>query len=294
MKTIKLTDSFSCFLRDAVRLLLVAIGALLMGFNIQSFVHAGNLFPGGFTGLSLLLQEIFYRFVGITLPFSVINLILNAIPAIISFKFIGPRFTIFSCVMIVLASFFTDVLPSISVTDDVLLAAVFGGFINACAISICLFAGATSGGTDFIAIYFSERHGKDAWNYVLIGNAVVLLVAGYLFGWNRALYSIFFQFTSTQALKLLYRKYQRLTMLIITSSPEEVYTIIKDTTHHDATLFTGIGCYKNTERNMLYSVVSADEVRALMPLIKRADPGAFVNVLATRQINGRFYQRPND
>ncbi|HIW36069.1 MAG TPA: YitT family protein [Candidatus Treponema faecavium] len=294
MKNKKVSDTVSATLRDVMRLMLVALGALLMGFNIKSFVNAGDLFPGGFTGLSLLIQEIFHRYAGISVPFSIINLLLNAFPVIISFKFIGHRFTIFSCVMIVLASFFTDMLPSINISNDVLLDAVFGGFINACAISICLFAGATSGGTDFIAIYFSERHGKDAWNYVLIGNAVVLLIAGYLFGWDRALYSIFFQFTSTQALKLLYRKYQRLTMLIITAEPQEVYTIIKNTTHHDATLFTGIGCYKNTERHMLYSVVSADEVHTLVPLVKKADPGAFVNVLKTDHVTGRFYQRPND
>lgn len=265
-----------------------------MAFNLKSFVESGNLFPAGFTGLSLLIQEIFLRYLGISVPFSVINLALNSVPVILSFRLIGHRFTIYSCLMIFLASFFTDLLPSIKVTDDILLAAVFGGLINACSISLCLFAGATSGGTDFIAIYFSEKRGKDAWNYVFIGNAVVLVIAGYLFGWYRALYSIFFQFTSTQVLNVLYRRYQKLTLLIITDKSTEVYQLIRDLTNHDGTLFTGTGCYKKQTKTLLYSVVSYDEIRFLLPKIKEVDPDAFINVLKTKQVNGRFYQRPND
>lgn len=280
--------------KECWRILLVSLGAMIMAFNLKSFVESGNLFPAGFTGLSLLIQEIFLRFFNFSVPFSVINLALNSVPVILSFRLIGHRFTIYSCLMIVLASFFTDLLPSIKVTDDILLAAVFGGVINACAISLCLFAGATSGGTDFIAIYFSEKKGKDAWNYVFIGNAVVLVIAGYLFGWYRALYSIFFQFTSTQVLNVLYRRYQKLTLLIITDKSTEVYQLIRDLTNHDGTLFTGTGCYKKQTKTLLYSVVSYDEIRFLLPKIKEIDPEAFINVLKTKQVNGRFYQRPND
>ena len=57
--------------------------------------------------------------------------------------------------------------------------------------------GATSGGTDFIAIFFSERKGIDTWNYIFIGNVAILVIAGLLFGWEKSLYSIIFQFTST-------------------------------------------------------------------------------------------------
>lgn len=278
----------------AKRLFLVVFASLIISLNINSFVRAGDLFPGGFTGLALLIQELAARFAGVHIPFSAINVVLNAFPAFISFRFIGHKFTVYSCIAIVLTSLFTDLLPSLPVTEDVLLVSVFGGLVNAFGISLCLLAGASGGGSDFIAIYFSERRGKDAWNYVLAGNAFVLVIAGFFFGWNRALYSIFFQFTSTQVLKLLHQRYQRLTMLIITSKPNEVYAAIRDITHHDATLFCGIGCYKQTERNMLYSVVSADEIRRLMPIIKHIDAAAFINVLKTQRINGRFYQKPND
>ena len=116
-------------------------------------------------------------------------------------------------------------MPSLEVTSDPLLISVFGGIINGCAISLCLSASATSGGTDFIAIYFSEKKGVDTWNYVLAGNVAMLVVAGLLFGWEKSLYSIIFQFVSTQVLHALYKRYQKQTLLIITDHPDEVYRI---------------------------------------------------------------------
>ena len=153
---------------------------------------------------------------------------------------------------------------------------------------------ATSGGTDFIAIFFSERKGKETWNYILAGNVLMLAAAGFLFSWEQALYSIIFQFASTQILNGLYSRYQKLTLLIITEAPQRVYEQIKEVTHHDATLFQGVGCYEGKERKLLYSVVSRQEKRRIVSKIREIDPKAFINVVKTEQVTGRFYLRPND
>lgn len=276
------------------RTALITAAAFLMAMNIKSFVRAGNLLPGGFSGLTLLFQQIAAHFWEVKLSYSLINFSLNAIPAFICFRHIGKKFTGYSCLMIVLTGIFTDALSGFQVTDDILLACVFGGILNACAVSLCLYANATSGGTDFIAFFFSEKYGIETWNYIFAGNCVILAIAGYLFGWTEALYSIIFQFTSTQVLHLLYRRYQKQTLLIITSKPDEVYEQIRDSTHHDATLLKGIGCYKKHECNMLYSVVGRDEIKSIMKKIREIDENAFINTMNTQQISGRFYQRPND
>lgn len=281
-------------LDDIKRAALIVAAALLMAMNIKSFVRAGNLLPGGFSGLTLLIQQIARHFWSIDLSYSLINFSLNAIPVFISFKYIGKKFTGYSCLMIVLTGIFTDILSGFQVTNDVLLVSVFGGILNACAIYLCLYAHATSGGTDFIAIFFSEKFGIDTWNYIFFGNCVILAIAGYLFDWNEALYSIIFQFTSTQVLHLLYKRYQKQTLLIITSKPEEIYEEIREETNHDATLFKGIGCYKKKECNMLYSVVGKDEIKSVTRKIHQIDSNAFINIMNTQQVNGRFYQRPND
>jgi uncharacterized membrane-anchored protein YitT (DUF2179 family) len=282
----------------ASRIFLLLLGSVLMAFNINTFVHAGEIIPGGFTGLTLLIQEITLRFFGLRIPFSIILFVLNAVPAAVCFKFIGKKFALYSCMVIVVSGLLTDFMPAmfteILEVHDTLLSAVFGGILQAVSISLCLYADATSGGTDFIAIYISEKYRKDAWNYIFAGNCVILAVAASLFTLDKALYSIIFQFTSTIALSSLYRNYQQRTLLIITEKPDEIYALIREQTNHGATAFRGVGYYEKAERTMLYSVVSANEISPLVNAIKKLDGSAFVNVLKTEQINGKFYRRPKD
>jgi len=279
---------------DVRRFIMVVLASCIMAVNINSFIHAGNLIPGGFSGITLLMKQIALEFWGMEIPYTVINLLLNAVPVAISFKFIGKKFTGYSCLMLVLSSVLTDIMPGFQVTDDILLVSVFGGIINAIAISLCLHADSTSGGTDFIAIFFSEKFGIDTFNYIFAGNVIILLIAGSLFGWREALYSIIFQFTSTQMLHMLYKRYQKQTLFIITKKPQQVYEGIRDITNHDATLFKGTGCYRKQECNMLYSVVGSDEIHKVVTRIRQVDEQAFVNILKTEQITGRFYKKPND
>ena len=260
----------------------------------NSFVDAGGLFPGGFTGLTLLIQRSAEQFWGVFLPFSLINVLLNAIPAAVSFRLIGKRFTLYSCLMIALTSLLTDVLPSMPITNDVLLICIFGGIINGFSISLCLLGRATSGGTDFIAVAVSERRNVDAWNYILFGNAVMLVIAGFLFGWDKALYSILFQYASTQVVHLLNPRYKRTTLFIITDKADDIYAEIKDATHHGATLFQGTGLWGGQPRSMIYSVIAGDQVKKVTRTVRNIDPGAFINVLKTDQVSGNFYQRPHD
>lgn len=280
--------------RTLYRSVMVVLGTTIIALNISSFVHRAGLIPGGFTGLSLLIQTLLEKFAGIKVPYTPINILLNVIPFYIGIRFVGKKFTLLSCMSIVLSGILIDLIPPFFVTDDMLLLAIFGGIINGTAMTVCLRGQATTGGTDIISIFLSERLGVDGFGYILAGNAVVLTVAGSLLGWDKALYSVIFQYVSTQTLHLLFKHYQRNTMYIITEKTDEIYELIRAETNHDATMFTGVGCYEGKERKMLYSVVSSDEIRRLMPKIRMADPHAFVNVAKSERIWGRFYQRPND
>ena len=216
-----------------------------------------------------MIQRCALEFAGVELPFGPINLALNAIPAAVSFKLVGKRFTMYSCLTIVLTSIFTDLVPALNITEDILLISIFGGMINGLAGSLCLWVRVTSGGTDFIAISLSERKNVDAWNYILCGNVVLLVIAGALFGWDKALYSMFYQYATTQVIKLLDPDGRRATLLIVTGreSAGGVCAQIQET-NHTATLIEGVG--------------------------PPADPKAFVNVLRTERVVGKFYRRPRD
>ena len=276
------------------RTCLILAGSFIMAVNLKSFVRTGGLIPGGFNGLTRLIQEISVLLWHWEPPFSVINFILNAIPAVISFKFIGKKFTLYSIIVIVLTSIFTDMLPAYVFTKDVLLISVFGGLINGFAISLCLNVGTTTGGTDFISIFLSQQKGIDAWNYILAGNVLMLVVAGALFGWSIALYSIIYQFCSTQIIQALYKRYQKETMFIISDKSNEIYRAIRQRTNHDATLFQGIGCYEEKQKTLIYSVINSEAKRELLPLIRQIDPHAFINVVRTEELAGRFHDIPHD
>ena len=257
-----------------MRLIAVSLASFMMALNIKTFVHTGGLLPGGVSGLTLLIQEACDKFFGISLPYTLINILLNAGPVYIGFRFIGKKFTGLSCYVIILTAVLADMLPAYVVTRDVLLISIFGGLINGLAISMCLFV--------------------DSFHITLMINAAILIAGGFLFGWDKALYSIIFQYCSTTTVRILYRKYQKATLFVVTNKPQEVCDAISKISHHGATIIEGEGSFEHCERNVVYSVVSGAESGRVISVVKEADPEAFVNVLKTERVLGRFYQPPAD
>lgn len=279
---------------NAKKIVIICIAATLMATNIKTFVRTGDLFPGGATGLTVLIQRAAEMYFDIPIPYTVVNLLLNALPIYVGFRFIGKKFTAYSCLMIMLTNILTDLIPGYVVTYDTLLISVFGGIINGFVISLCLLVNTSTGGTDFLSIYMSQKKGMDSFNMVLGINIIILSIAGLLFGWDKALYSIIFQFTSTQILHTLYKKYQQQTLLVVTNKPQEVCKEIYKVSHHGATIIQGEGAYEHCERYMIYSVVSSSESKKVVNRVREIDSKAFVNVMKTEQLSGRFYQAPND
>lgn len=276
------------------RIFIVFFASILYAWNLRCFAKTAGLFPGGFSGVSLLLQKIGLTFLHIDIPYTFFNVVLNIFPIYIGFRFLGKKFTWYSILTIFLSSIFVDLLPAYVFTQDVLLISVFGGLLNGFAICLCLNVGTTTGGTDFISIYLSSQKGIDAWNYILLGNVIILAIAGALFGWSIALYSIIYQFCSTQVIQMLYKRYKKETLFIISDKSNEIYHAIRETTNHDATLFQGIGCYEEKEKTLIYSVINTEAKRQLIPMIRSIDPHAFINIVKTEELEGRFHNTPND
>lgn len=279
---------------DLRRIMLCVLGGTLYAVNLRTFVNTGGLLPSGFSGLTLFIQSVLRSFAHIHVAYGPLYLLFNLFPAVLAYRKIGKKFTIYSGIAILLIAVLSDVIPAYTITQDPLLIAVFGGVINGVAISLCLHARATSGGTDFIAIYLSERFGIDAWNYVLIFNVCILTCNGFLFGWDSALYSMIFQFVSTQVLNYSYKRYKKNTLFIVTDVPEALAMIINEMTQHGATQMDVIGTYQETKRSMLYTVIDNEELDAVVKMVRKADPKAFVNVMRTERLAGRFYMKPND
>ena len=280
--------------KDGRRVAGVLLAAVLMAVNIKTFVRAGDLFPGGVTGLTVLIQRLADKFWGVSIPYSPVNLLLNACPVYIGFRYVGKKFTMLSLLMIFVSSILTDLIPAYVITYDPLLIAIFGGLLGGTAISMCLSVDATSGGTDFIAIYLSQKRGVETWNLILGFNVIILSIAGYFFGWDKALYSIIYQFVSTQTLHTLYRSYQKQTLFIVTKKPREVCESIHDACHHGATIQEAEGSFSHEPYKMVYSIVSGADVKPTLQAVREADPDAFINSIHSTEIRGHFYMKPKD
>lgn len=280
--------------KDGKRLVVICLASVIMALNIKTFVRTGGLYPGGATGLTILIQSICEKFFLLSVPYTLVNLLLNVIPIYIGFRFIGKKFTLYSCLMIVLTSVLTDIIPEVAVTYDILLISIFGGIINGFVVSLCLSMNATTGGTDFISIFLSEKKGMDSWNFILAFNIVIIMIAGLLFGFDKALYSIIYQYTSTQVLHILYKRYQKETLFIVTNQADAVCEAINTVSMHGATILSGEGSYEHHKRKVVYSVVSKDESKKVINAVKQADEIAFVNTIRTDELFGRFYYRPNE
>ncbi len=280
--------------KQFLRPIVVVIAAIIMSLNIKIMVRNAGLYPGGANGLTILTQAILREFFQIEAPYTFINIFWNSIPVYIGFKYIGKNFTLFSLVMILLNSVLVDIIPQYTLTSDILLISVFGGMLNGLAIALCLKVDATTGGTDFISIFLSEHYGIDGFNLTLGLNAIILVTAGILFGWDKALYSIIYQYVSTQTIHLLYRSYSQVTLFIITNKVDEISEMIHAITQHGATILQGVGAYKNDERKMIYSVIHESSEKAIVANILAIDPNAFINCLRTKEIKGNFKQMPKD
>lgn len=279
-------------LREIVRILVISLAALLLAVNINTFVHTGGLYPGGATGLTVLVQRIGEQYWGIHLPYTLINLIMNAFPVYIGFRYIGKKFTFYTLIFIMVSNIFTDLVPTHVITYDPLLISIFGGIINGTVVGVSLLAGAATGGLDFISMFFNVRKGIDGF-YVSLGcNVVILSVAGLIFGWEKALYSIILQFVTTQMIHIIYQQYQQHTILIVTEKPKEIAEMIYSVCHHGATILDAEGAYEHGEKKFVYSVVSSADRGTIVRMVSEIDPAAFINVIKTERIQGHFYQKP--
>lgn len=296
---------------EVVKYLVLTFAALVMALDYRTFVEWGNLYPGGAVGLAMLVQRVSQSICdsfgwNVNVPFSPINIALNAIPVWIGFKYIGKKFTLQSLYVIFMSGFLADLVPvdaiqaAIPAADlarfqnDPFLTSLFGGIVFGFGIALCLRCNATSGGTDFIAIYLSERKGRETWNLILAFNAMVLLAGGFKSGWTSALYSIIYQFVYIQVVHLMYRTYQYQTLIIITTKPKKVCEAIYRISHHGATVIEGKGAFSGDAKSVVMSVVAADDTSRIYALCKSIDADAFINTISTSRVIGRFYLRPRD
>ena len=279
--------------RRIITIMAVMASALLQTFVIQSFIRPAQLLSGGFTGIAILLDDIASLY-GKSFSTSLGILVLNIPVAILCSKSISKRFTFYSVIQVFLASLFLKICDFQPIFQDLMLNVLFGGFLYGIAIAMALRGNASTGGTDFIALYVSNKTGRSIWEYVFAGNVLILCVFGYMFGWLYAGYSILFQFDSTKTISAFHHRYERVTLQITTTKAEEVIRAYVSKCRHGISCVEAIGGYSRQKMYLLHTVVSSYEAADIIRLMRAVDPQIIINIIKTENFVGGFYQAPMD
>jgi uncharacterized membrane-anchored protein YitT (DUF2179 family) len=277
--------------RNAMTTMAVVFSALLQTYVIQAFIQPAGLLSGGFTGIAILVDRVTSLY-GFNFSTSLGMIVLNIPVAWACSRNISKRFTFFSLMQVFLASAFLRIFNFSPIFDDRILNVIYGGVLYGFGIVLALRGNASSGGTDFIALYVSNKTGNSIWTEVFIGNVILLCIFGGIFGWDYAGYSILFQFVGTKVISTFHHRYERVTLQITTAQGPKLAAKYVEAFHHGISCVDAVGGYSKKKMYLLHTVVSSYEVADILALFHEVDEHVIVNMFKTQQFYGTFYRAP--
>ena len=274
--------------RESKKIVIVIAGALLNALAMNLFLIPANVYSSGFTGIAQLLSKVLSDYTPIQLSMGILLLLLNIPVAILGWRKVGKSFTVYSFLSVLMSSFFLTIVPIKQVSQDILLNAVFGGVILAVGVGITLKWGASTGGVDIIAMVLSRMKDKPVGPYMFVLNGIIIVTAGFLFGWEKALYTLVTLYTSTRVIDAIHTRHAKLTAMVITKKADELKKAIHGSLVRGITMIPAKGAFSNEPRDLLMIVITRYELYDLERIIKEVDPNAFTNIIQTTGVYGFF------
>ena len=194
----------------------------------------------------------------------------------------------YSFFSVAITTFFLGIVPLVSLSEDILLNAVFGGVISAVGVGITLKYGASTGGLDIIAMILSRMKDKPVGTYFFILNAFIIITAGLLYGWEKALYTLVTLYATTRVIDAIHTRHVKLTAMVVTNKGDELKKAIHGKLVRGITTLPAKGGFTNESKDMLIIVITRYEMYDLERVIKEVDPNAFTNIIETTGIFGFF------
>ncbi|RLL45048.1 YitT family protein [Oceanobacillus piezotolerans] len=276
------------FMVEAKRIIIVIIGALLNAVSLNYFLIGANVYASGFTGAAQLISSFFIDYLGIGLSTGILLFVLNIPVLILGWYRVGRGFTIYSIVSVVCSTIFLEILPVVSLSEDIILNAVFGGVISGIGIGFTLKHGASTGGLDIIAMILSRKKDKPIGNYFMLMNGIIIVLSGVLYEPENALYTMVTLYVSTRVIDAIHTRHEKVTAMIITLKADELQQAIHKRLVRGITILPAKGAYTKSEKSMLYLVITRYELYDLEQVINEVDPHAFTNIVETAGIYGLF------
>ena len=271
--------------------LLIIIGTGLMATAITSCFDAAGMVTGGFSGIAIIVKAGTKGLYGNGVPLWVTNLVLNVPVFILAAKIKGFSFVKKALMGDISLTVWLAVLPAWKLSEDIFLAALYGGILQGVGIGLVFLGGGTTGGTDLLAAIIQKymKHYSIAQVMQFVDGAVV--VAGmYVFGVERALYAIIAVYLVTKVSDGIIAglKFSK-AVYIITDKPDEVSRMVMEDIDRGITGIRAKGMYSGNDKLMLFCVVGKKELVHLKEMIDEIEPKAFVIVGDAREVHGEGF-----
>jgi uncharacterized membrane-anchored protein YitT (DUF2179 family) len=276
-------------LRDAI---LIVIGCALQAASVVVFLNPANLAAGGVSGLALILS----RILPFNIPVGILTLLLNLPLFVLGLRLLGGwaflARTIVTSVLYSLMVAGMEWLGVAPVTGDIILNTLFGSIIGGIGMGLVFLARATTGGTDILALLLVRWRSIPLSQSYIITDALVVALAGVVFGWDKALYALISLYVTGIAAEGTSEGANISRMaLIITEAPDAVSRAIMHQMGRGLTRWNGRGGFTDQERPILMVVISRAETAVLKSIVAAEDSNAFVVIGQAQEVYGEGFRR---
>lgn len=259
----------------------ITTGAMLSAFSIQTFLSPNMILDGGVIGISMIVSKI------TSLPLSIFTIMLNIPFLLIGYKNLGKKFLIKAVYAMLIFSCFLTMFSNVNeLTDDILLATIYGGIILGIGVGLVIRSGGCLDGTESVAIIINKNTSFSTGQIIMLFNIFIYLTAGVLFGLDKALYSLLMYFITFKIIDLVSEGLEQAkAAMIITEQGSQIAKEIYNKLGRTATLIEGNGLVSG-KKDILYCVLTRMEISQLRTIVNSKDETAFVTITEVSEIIG--------
>jgi len=270
-----------------VPLFMITVGAIVAAFALEEFLVPFTILDGGVVGISMIISQLW------GVPLGVLTIALNIPFMIVGFKRLGMRFLVKAIYAMVVFSSFLGVFEHMKeVTNQEILVVVFGGVLLGIGVGLILRYGGCLDGTEIVAMLLSHHMEFSVGQIVLFFNIIIYAAAGFLFGPDRALYSLLTYFITSKVIDIVENGMEQgKSVMIITDHGKDIADKIYSQLGRTCTQMEGKGMVSNGKKTVLYCVITRVEVPAIKKIINDADVSAFMTISDVSEIVGNHIKR---
>lgn len=269
------------------RVLFMIIGSCLFSIGLEIFLVPNNITDGGVVGISIIVSHL------TRIPLGIFLVLFNLPFLLLGYKQIGKTFAISTLFSVVLMSVGTSLLhPVKAITIDPLLAAVFGGIILGIGVGLVIRSGGSLDGTEIVAILFSKKTPFSVGEIVMFFNFFILGSAGFVFGWDHAMYSLIAYYIAFKMIDITIEGLdQSKSVWIISDESEKIGETITSRLGRGVTYLKGEGAFTGDEKKVIFSVITRLEEAKLKSIVDELDPKAFLAVGNIHDVKGGRFKK---